>query len=253
MINKKDHVILLSCEHAVSDIPEEYSFLKIPDKILNSHEGYDIGALDFCLKLSEKLKIESGKKYREIKTFAGNQSRLLIDLNRSLHNRAVFSRYTQNLDKEKKRELIQKYYNHYRSSVAKYVEKHTLMKHKIIHLSIHSFTPVLNSEKRNAVLGILYDPSRGQEKEFAVKLKKKINDAVKNAADKNLSVFQDYSVRLNYPYRGTSDGLTSAIRKKWKDDFYLGIEIEINQKFIYAESSDFLQNILAEFLINKIF
>jgi hypothetical protein len=37
-------------------------------------------------------------------------------------------------------------------------------------------------------------------------------------------------VRFNYPYKGTSDGLTTTLRKKFGPQ-YVGIEIEINQKF----------------------
>jgi hypothetical protein len=32
------------------------------------------------------------------------------------------------------------------------------------------------------------------------------------------------------------DGLTSAMRKRWREDAYLGIELEVNQKFFSAEN-----------------
>ena len=41
-------------------------------------------------------------------------------------------------------------------------------------------------------------------------------------------------VRFNYPYKGTSDGLTTTLRKKFGPR-YVGIEIEINQKLLSYE------------------
>ncbi len=39
---------------------------------------------------------------------------------------------------------------------------------KIIHISVHSFTPVLKNKIRNADIGILYNPKRSIEKNLAV-------------------------------------------------------------------------------------
>jgi hypothetical protein len=39
-------------------------------------------------------------------------------------------------------------------------------------------------------------------------------------------------LRSNYPYQGRSDGLTSQLRKRHPDAVYVGIEIEVNQRFV---------------------
>ena len=39
-------------------------------------------------------------------------------------------------------------------------------------------------------------------------------------------------MRRNYPYRGTSDGLTRYLRKRYADRDYCGIELEVNQKHV---------------------
>jgi hypothetical protein len=39
-------------------------------------------------------------------------------------------------------------------------------------------------------------------------------------------------VRRNAPYRGDSDGLTSALRRERSAERYLGIELELNQRLI---------------------
>jgi hypothetical protein len=39
---------------------------------------------------------------------------------------------------------------------------------------------------------------------------------------------------MNYPYAGRSDGLTSALRRRHLPQRYLGIELEINQRHVFA-------------------
>ena len=41
-------------------------------------------------------------------------------------------------------------------------------------------------------------------------------------------------VRRNYPYQGRGDGLTSLLRKRYPDEAYVGIELEVNQRFVLA-------------------
>jgi hypothetical protein len=36
---------------------------------------------------------------------------------------------------------------------------------------------------------------------------------------------------MNYPYRGTADGLPTTLRRAHPDARYAGIEIEVNQRF----------------------
>lgn len=87
-------------------------------------------------------------------------------------------------------------------------------------LSIHSFTPILRGEKRNADFGILYDPSRFRERRFSDLLKTNL-----------LGNFSGLKIRKNYPYRGTADSLVTYFRKLFLDEEYMGIELEVNQKF----------------------
>ena len=56
-------------------------------------------------------------------------------------------------------------------------------------------------------------------------------------------------VRMNYPYRGVSDGLTRALRRRHGDRDYAGIELELNQELI-GDPRRFaaLQRVLADSL-----
>ena len=86
----------------------------------------------------------------------------------------------------------------------------------VVHVGVHSFTPVLNGVRRNADIGLLFDPRRAMESAFCRSWKTAIE-----ALDPTLRV------RLNYPYRGTSDGLTTALRRTHDGGAYLGVEIEL--------------------------
>ncbi|MGH8118983.1 MAG: N-formylglutamate amidohydrolase [Gammaproteobacteria bacterium] len=89
--------------------------------------------------------------------------------------------------------------------------------------SVHSFTPKLGKELRRADIGLLYDPRRRGERILCRKLQAILSQAAKGLI-----------VRRNYPYRGTDDGLTTYLRKRYSEGQYLGIEIEINQKHVHG-------------------
>ena len=43
-------------------------------------------------------------------------------------------------------------------------------------------------------------------------------------------------VRRNYPYAGWTDGLTTYLRTRFPPQRYVGIEIEINQRFVLGRT-----------------
>jgi predicted N-formylglutamate amidohydrolase len=77
---------------------------------------------------------------------------------------------------------------------------------------------VLNGERRDADIGLLYDPARSRE----ARIGRAWQDALR-ASDNG------WRVRRNYPYRGVADGLIPAHRRRFPASRYIGIEIEINQ------------------------
>ena len=201
--------LILTCEHAVATVPEPYVelFAGAPH-ILETHRGYDIGALEVSSRL-EKLAERS---------FYGRCSRLLIDLNRSLHHPQLFSSFSKHLPSAEQERIVANWYTPFRSAVLQAIEQ-TISRHgEALHLSVHSFTPELNGEVRSNDIGILYDPSRRREKELA----RRLVTAIQKLQPK-------LSVRMNSPFRGTSDGHTSALRRCFNQESYLGIELEINQ------------------------
>jgi hypothetical protein len=45
---------------------------------------------------------------------------------------------------------------------------------------------------------------------------------------------------MNDPYRGTSDGHHSGYRRRYSEDSYLAIELEINQRLVAGDPTDWL-------------
>ena len=204
------HEILLTCEHGGNQIPKKYAdAFGSHKKILNSHRGWDIGALAIVKEVQRRLKVP---------LIFSEVSRLLIDLNRSPHHPKRFSKFTGSLPIRDRAEIEEQFYNPYRNAVFGKLSK-TKIKRLKLHFSFHSFTPVLNGEVRTCDLGILYDPKRPGEKTTASRLKQSLKAA-----------FPNYVIRSNYPYRGAADGLPSFLRKTITN--YCGIEIEINQALL---------------------
>ncbi len=203
--------LLITCEHAVNTVPDRYAALFAnKQNLLSGHRGYDIGALELAREISTKLASP---------IFSGEATRLLVDLNRSENNRALFSDAARSLPEGERREILARYYLPYRDSVLRSLEKLVKTRGRVLHLSVHSFTPVLHGVRRMADIGLLYDPSRERESRFCVALRGELLDRMPSLG-----------VRRNYPYRGISDGLTTFLRRRFPAESYLGIEIEINQR-----------------------
>jgi predicted N-formylglutamate amidohydrolase len=204
--------LLLSCEHASPLIPEPYGELLAGARhLLDSHLGFDIGAATVCRGLEGLAEA----------AFYGGCSRLLIDLNRSLHHRGLFSEFSRHLSRAAKDEIVARYYTPFRNAVLVAVERALGQHRGLAHIAVHSFTPILNGVVRSNDFGLLYDPRRQGEKELARRLM-----AAMRTTDPELSI------RMNSPYRGVADGHTTALRRRFGDGGYLGLEVEINQNLV---------------------
>ena len=204
--------IVITCEHGGRDIPAEYaSYFAAHQALLTTHRGFDIGAL----KLYEKF-VAAGADA----AFFSETSRLLVELNRSRHHPNLFSMATKDLPLAEKNAILEYHYVPYRQAVEEAIRSFIAENHSVLHLSVHSFTPVMNGILRNADIGLLYDPKRKSEAEFCTRWKKEL-----------AAIAPELKVRFNYPYRGTADGFTTHLRRMFPAEKYAGIELEVNQKF----------------------
>lgn len=204
----KKPAYLVTCEHGGNQVPVAYSqAFATAEADLSSHRGYDPGALSVAKALSRAL--NSKLCYSET-------TRLLIDLNRSLNNPEVWSEYSRELPSE---EITSTYYHPYRNEVESLLSGAIVSHGRVIHLSIHSFSPIWKGEKRATDIGILFDDDRSGETAFARRWMRTLK--------KHLSGLQ---IDLNKPYLGKDDGFTTCLRTRFSDSQYLGIELEINQQ-----------------------
>ena len=177
---------------------------------LASHRGWDPGALNVARTMAARL-----PALLEYATL----SRLVVDLNRSPRHPRVFSEFTRVLDADRRARLLLHYHTPYRSKVDAWVAERVTRGREVVHVGVHSFTPVLDGVVRHADVALLYDPARDAERDLAARWIAGLERALPELA-----------VRRNQPYRGTSDGLTTWLRRHGPT--YRGIELEINQRFL---------------------
>jgi predicted N-formylglutamate amidohydrolase len=204
---------IVSCEHGGNRIPRRYARMFASHRaLLDSHRGWDPGALNLARRLAKVL---------DAPLIVSETSRLLVDLNRSEHHRALFSSIARALPVAERARILDEHYRPYRAQVEATVDAAIAGGRRAVHLSVHSFTPVLDGATRTADVGLLYDPRRPHEATLC--------DAWVATLSRALP---GMSVRRNYPYRGNADGLTTALRRTRRAAAYVGIEIELNQRLL---------------------
>ena len=202
--------LLLTCEHGGNRVPREYRTLfQGRERLLASHRGFDPGALALGRSLSHALKAE---------LIAATTTRLLVDLNRSPHNPAVFSELSRRLTRDQREALLD---HHHRPHWERVRAAIAARSGRVLHLAVHSFTPVRRGAKRSFAIGILYDPERRRERSLATAWQRRLRAELPRLR-----------VRRNAPYRGSADGLTTALRREFPARRYLGLELELNQRAI---------------------
>jgi predicted N-formylglutamate amidohydrolase len=207
---------LITCEHGGNRIPAKYwPLFKRHRAVLASHRGYDPGALTMARDFATALDAE---------LVYSTTSRLLVELNRSSNHRQLFSEFTIALSSAEREQILARYYFPYREWVEAQVDDGTRNGGRVLHLSCHSFTPRLGGVERRADVGLLYDPRRAPELAFCATWQRALR-----------SDSAGIHVRRNYPYRGSDDGLTTALRRRYPQSSYAGIELEVNQKLTLGE------------------
>ena len=207
--------LVITCEHAGNAVPEEHRSLFVGfEALLQTHRGWDPGALTLAREMAER---HGAPLYFDTTT------RLLVDLNRSVATPGLHSEATRHLPLAARRALLDRYYHPYRQKVEAAIGAMVEGGARVVHIASHSFTPELDGKVRTADIGMLYDPARPGEVAFASAWL-----AALRASDASLRL------RRNYPYLGKSDGLTMALRRRHGPDRYVGIELEVNQRYVEA-------------------
>ncbi len=144
LVNVDSNVpILLLCEHAGQSIPEKLGTLGVSAEILNSHRGWDIGAEHVARRLADKLRAP---------LVIQRYSRLVIDANRRPDCDAAFPTVSDNalipgnreLGPEARRARIEAIFTPMDRAINRLFKR---CERKAC-FSIHSFTPVLDGQRR---------------------------------------------------------------------------------------------------------
>lgn len=205
--------LVLSCEHAGADVPARWRDLFAGhEDLLATHRALDLGAADLARALGRAL---------GTRPLLARVTRLLVDTNRSPDHPAVFSEFTRDLGPPERARLIARHHAPHRARVERAVADAIVRRGRVLHLGVHSFTPVLEGKVRDVDVALLYDPARAPEA------------ATARAMLDDLRVrLPDLRVRANQPYRGTSDGLTTSLRGVFPASRYSGIELEVSQALL---------------------
>lgn len=221
-MDKKQTHFIITCEHASNKLPEKWHYLfDEAGDVLETHRGWDPGAVQMANVIADKL---------GVKLYVYPWSRLLVEPNRSLHHRELFSEYTDHLSTRERDELINSYWTPHRNQIRQEIQRVAQSGKQATHIAVHTFTPIWEGEERGLEIGLLYDPKRKGEKEFCHLLRKELEFALPRLR-----------IRMNRPYLGKDDGLTTGLRREFSEKEYLGVEIEVIQKYWFKSRSDWDQ------------
>jgi predicted N-formylglutamate amidohydrolase len=208
--------LVLSCEHGGNDVPGAFvRHFKTPAKVLASHRGHDPGTVELATRLAAVTRAP---------LVVNRVTRLLVDTNRSASNPSRFSRWSERLPVALRERAAREVWAAHRDAVTALVQARAA-RQPVVHVSVHSFTPRLRGEVRDVDVGFLYDPRRPLERAFVQRW---------------LAALAELEPRLrlrrNQPYKGTDDGLTTALRGDVAAERYAGIELEVSQRFPRAST-----------------
>lgn len=221
--------IIFTCEHAFYNGPKALSDV-FPKSLLKSHYGWDEGAKSITESLASKTK---GK------VFLFPWSRLFIDANRRLNNKAIHPKNLELFGGSTQR-LIKDYEN-YRKSIFSQIKKELDNKNKVLIFSVHSFVPTFKDKKRKTDLGLLFRPGIKKELLLAQNTKKYLKKEN-----------HKLNIHFNRPYRGHTDCFLNDLLDKYKSNSHVnGLFLEFNQSLLKKKAplKDLLKS-LESFLLS---
>lgn len=213
--------LLITCEHGGNTIPAEPASLRplfrAHKRLLSSHRGWDRGSLELARMFAH---VHSAELH------ASTTSRLVVDLNRSPDHPSVLSAWTAALPSAERQRLFTLHHTPYRARVERSVARAIAQGRPVLHISVHSFTPVFKGHRRTTDIGLLFDPRRPGESLFIARWLPELKHSLPRLR-----------IVRNSPYRGWTDGLVTHLRALHPDHLYTGIELEINQRFPRASAA----------------
>jgi len=146
--------LVISCDHASANLPEEYAGLGLPASELKRHIAWDIGALGVCEHLSALL---------DAPLLHTVVSRLLLDVNRDpgAHDSIPLASEdtpipgNRDLSLEQRAQRQQRFYAPYHDAIAALVRDRLAAGRATALIAVHSFTPEFKGIARPWHVGVL--------------------------------------------------------------------------------------------------
>lgn len=202
---------LFLCEHASHSLPRwaRPFFPKKTKKILESHKGWDEGAPHLARILSRGLK---GSLH------SGTHSRLLLDLNRSVHSKNLWSHWSKKMPEVLKKKALLEFYVPYREHAGRDLAR-LVRRGPVGIFAVHSFVPVLNGKTRSTDVGLLFHHASEKERFLAESLRFYLRRQL-----------PDWKIHFNLPYRGFTDCFLNDLSEQYQTNSdVVGLFLEFNQ------------------------
>ncbi|KAL6069597.1 N-formylglutamate amidohydrolase [Balamuthia mandrillaris] len=184
------YTMVLTCEHASMRLPSPYAWPQEDQRLVGTHWSYDPGSEDLTRELSAATGAAG---------VLSRFSRLLVDPNRprDLSSPTLFRDIADSqpvllnkgLSPEEKNSRLTRYYDPYHAALSQLVEQ---AQPRLL-LSVHSFTPEYEGQKRSMEIGVLFT----EDEELATCANQHLNDL-------------SYKSVLNEPWSGKAGFMNSA-------------------------------------------
>lgn len=211
--------VVLVCEHASQRVPGKLGNLGLTAEQLNSHIGWDPGALDLGKLLSGSL---------DAPFVAARFSRLVIDCNRPPEAQSAMPVETEvcrvpgneRLSVVQRQQRAQEIYEPFHAVLAQLIATKRLSGRNPVLVAIHSFTPVFHGERRAVEIGYLH----GED------------DRLARAMMHHSSGAPIADIRLNEPY-GPSDGVLHTINFHLENCPMLNVMVEVRNDLLNSPAA----------------
>ena len=201
---------MITSEHGSNSVPARWQALFAgQEHVLDTHLAWDPGSGALAGKLAQRLGAP---------LLTGQVTRLLVDLNRSASHPRRLSVFSKSLSAAEQEFLIQEFWQPHWDAYAKTVKG---LPGQVVHIACHSFTPILDGKVRTTDIGLLYDPSREQEKAWCLRLQSGLRQHL-----------PELKIHMNQPYRGVSNGLGQQHRRLFDDEKLITFELEVNSTLL---------------------
>ena len=209
--------VLLVCDHAGNEIPENLKLLGLPREVLETHIAIDLGCRDLAIALSDLMKST---------LIIASYSRLTIDLNRSPYDETLITPISdgieipgnQNLSTIDQKSRVEEIFDPYHAAIDREIKRLQGRQSRVGVISMHSFTPSMGGRSRPWEIGILWAKDD--------RISRPLINSLRSEIDLCIGDNEPYDARENYGYTVESHGEKAEIP---------GVLIEVRQDLIDSD------------------